>query len=267
MNQFIQQLSNLSLGQAILIACSVLLSLFVVAVLKQLFSTKSPSKSSGKLSPVNPVRIDPVLNQTLTKAEKLEDILNEDIATLKHNLEQERVEVTEAAKALKALAIEKRIPETLFQIYSEMKAFPKKSKESQETDMEWHRKVGVSDLKVEPIIGENGIIITFVLLRHLYRISAITHTYARIHFVELTLSSSEDVKLMVVRVKPEETLGRGVVEKAVMEMRKGEWIDDIIACRLLMDKRQTELDLLAGHREVEQLKDKFAFNPLKKRNT
>jgi hypothetical protein len=52
-----------------------------------------------------------------------------------------------------------------------------------------------------------------------------------------------------------------------MEMRKGEWIDDIIACRLLMDKRQTELDLLAGHREVEQLKDKFAFNPLKKRNT
>jgi hypothetical protein len=34
-----------------------------------------------------------------------------------------------------------------------------------------------------------------------------------------------------------------------------------------MDKRQTELDLLAGHREVEQLKDKFAFNPLKKRNT
>jgi hypothetical protein len=72
---------------------------------------------------------------------------------------------------------------------------------------------------------------------------------------------------MLVRVKPEETLGRGVVEKAVMEMRKGEWIDDIIACRLLMDKRQTELDLLAGHREVEQLKDKFAFNPLKKRNT
>ena len=104
MNQFIQQLSNLSLGQAILIACSVLLSLFVVAVLQQLFSTKSPSKSSGKSSPVNPVRIDPVLNQTLTKAEKLEDILNEDIATLKHNLEQERVEVTEAAKALKALA-------------------------------------------------------------------------------------------------------------------------------------------------------------------
>ncbi|NBY65044.1 MAG: hypothetical protein EBQ70_13270 [Betaproteobacteria bacterium] len=72
---------------------------------------------------------------------------------------------------------------------------------------------------------------------------------------------------MVVRVKPEETLGRGVVEKAVMEMRQGEWVDDIIACRLLMDKRQTELDLLAGHREVEQLKDKFAFNPLKKRNT
>jgi hypothetical protein len=106
-----------------------------------------------------------------------------------------------------------------------------------------------------------------VLLRHLYRISAITHTYARIHFVELTLSSSEDIKLILVRVKPEETLGRGVVEKAVMEMRKGEWIDDIIACRLLMDKRQTELDLLAGHREVEQLKDKFAFNPLKKRNT
>ena len=73
MNQFIQQLSNLSLGQAILIACSVLLSLFVVAVLKQLFSTKSPSKSSSKSSPVNPVRIDPVLNQTLTKAEKLEE--------------------------------------------------------------------------------------------------------------------------------------------------------------------------------------------------
>ncbi len=267
MNIFLSQMSNLTLGQVILIGCCVLIAFFFAALVWQTFVTPNRRKSQVDESPQDYARTDPFLNHTLTKAEKLEGLLNEDIETLKKDLDSERENVTIAVQALKNIAMDKKFPQTLFQLYSEMKSFPKKNQESQQVDMEWHRKVGISDLEVHPIIGKNGIAITFVLLRHVYCLEAIMHNYARIHFIELTLMDPSNQKLMVARVKPDEVLGRVTTENAVMEMTNGGWIDDIIACRLLMDRRQAELDLMTGHHEVEKLKSKFKFQaPSKKKS-
>jgi hypothetical protein len=91
-------------------------------------------------------------------------------------------------------------------------------------------------------------------------LAAIHHRFARTYFVELTLKDAEDVKLLVARVKANESTGREILEKAVIEMRSGDWIDDLASCRLLMDKRKTEVQLLAEHREVETLKSRFILN-------
>ena len=254
MNQLLTHVLNLSMGQAILIACCVLLSLFIPPILWQMFSNKEKKPVNEKQEII---RQDPFLGKTLNRAEQLESILNEDLESLKMNLQTERIQVNSTAQALKTLAQEKKFPETLYQIYLETKNFPIKSKEGQASDMEWHRKVGISDLDVQPLVGENGIVITFVLLRHLYKLYALQHAYARISFVELVLKAGDESKLMVARAKPEEVLGRVTQETAVMEMRNGGWVDDILSCRLLMDKRQMELDLLTEHRQVEQLKSKF----------
>jgi hypothetical protein len=260
MNQFFTRLLNLSFGQFILMGSSVLVAFFLTAVLWQIFRAPRSSKNQALEPEKEFVRKDPILSQALNKADKLEDLLNKDLQNLKQNLYDERENITLAVQALKNIALEKKLPQTLFQIYSETKSFPKKSMEAQEVDMEWHRKVGISDLNVVPIIGEDGITITFVLLRHVYHLDAILHNYARIKFVELILMASDHKKLMVARVKPDGEMGRFAEENAVMEMNNGEWVDDLIACRLLMDKRQSELDLLANHQEVEQLKKKFRFN-------
>jgi hypothetical protein len=78
--------------------------------------------------------------------------------------------------------------------------------------------------------------------------------------VELTLRDVDDVRLFVVRVKASETNGRDILETAIIEMKSGDWIDDIASCRLLMDKRKTEVQLMAEHREVELLKQRFILN-------
>jgi hypothetical protein len=161
---------------------------------------------------------------------------------------------------LKNLAVEKHFPETLYQIYFETRAFPKKPPEAQETDLEWHRQAGITDLSVEPIVAEDGILIQFTLQEHRYSLTAIHHRFARTYFVELTLKDTDDLKLLVARVKANESTGREILEKAVIEMRSGDWIDDVASCRLLMDKRKTEVQLLAEHREVETLKSRFILN-------
>jgi len=130
----------------------------------------------------------------------------------------------------------------------------------QKTHLEWHRQAGITDLSVEPIVAEDGILIRFTLQDHQYSLSAINYRFARTYFVELILRDPEDVKLLVARVKANESTGREILEKAVIEMRSGDWIDDIASCRLLMDKRKTEVQLLAEHREVETLKSRFILN-------
>jgi hypothetical protein len=109
-------------------------------------------------------------------------------------------------------------------------------------------------------VAEDGLLIRFILQEHQYALAAIHHRFARTYFVELTLKDADDVKLLVARVKANESTGREILEKAVIEMRSGDWIDDLASCRLLMDKRKTEVQLLAEHREVETLKSRFILN-------
>jgi hypothetical protein len=196
----------------------------------------------------------------LQKTHQLEDVINQKITSMKLDLMAERLRITSTAEVLKNLAVEKHFPETLYQIYFETRAFPKKSPEAQETDLEWHRQAGITDLSVEPIVAEDGLLIRFTLQEHQYVLAAIHHRFARTYFVELTLKDADDVKLLVARVKANESTGREILEKAVIEMRSGDWIDDLASCRLLMDKRKTEVQLLAEHREVETLKSRFILN-------
>jgi hypothetical protein len=107
---------------------------------------------------------------------------------------------------------------------------------------------------------DDGTQIFFTLHNYPYKLTAINHRFARTHFVELTLRDVDDVRLFVVRIKASETNGRDILESAIIEMKSGDWIDDIASCRLLMDKRKTEVQLMAEHREVELLKQRFILS-------
>jgi hypothetical protein len=148
----------------------------------------------------------------------------------------------------------------LYQIYFETRAFPKKSLEAQQTDLEWHAQAGITALKVDPLPLDDGTVIHFTLHNYPYTLTAINHRFARTYYVELTLRDVDDARLFVVRVKANEATGRDILETAIIEMKSGDWIDDIASCRLLMDKRKTEVQLMAEHREVEMMKQRFVLN-------
>jgi hypothetical protein len=204
--------------------------------------------------------IEPVAVASLQKTHQLEEVINQKIANMKLDLMAERLRITSTAEVLKNLANERHLPETLYQIYFETRAFPKKSLDAQQTDLEWHAQAGITDLKVEPLPLDDGTKINFTLHNYPYTLTAINHRFARTYFVELTLRDVDDVRLFVVRIKANETNGRDILESAIIVMKSGDWIDDIASCRLLMDKRKTEVQLMAEHREVELLKQRFILN-------
>lgn len=204
--------------------------------------------------------VEPVVVASLQKTHQLEEVINQKIANMKLDLMAERLRITSTAEVLKNLAKERHLPETLYQIYFETRAFPKKSLEAQQTDLEWHAQAGISELKVEPMPLDDGTQIYFTLHNYPYKLTAINHRFARTYFVELTLRDVDDVRLFVVRIKANEANGRDILESAIIEMKSGEWVDDIASCRLLMDKRKTEVQLMAEHREVELLKQRFILS-------
>ena len=204
--------------------------------------------------------IEPVVVASLQKTHQLEEVINQKIANMKLDLMAERLRITSTAEVLKNLANERHLPETLYQIYFETRAFPKKSLEAQQTDLEWHAQAGITELKVEPMPLDDGTKIFFTLHNYPYTLTAINHRFARTYFVELTLRDVDDIRLFVVRIKANEANGRDILESAIIEMKSGDWIDDIASCRLLMDKRKTEVQLMAEHREVELLKQRFILN-------
>ena len=204
--------------------------------------------------------IEPVVVASLQKTHQLEEVINQKIANMKLDLMAERLRITSTAEVLKNLANERHLPETLYQIYFETRAFPKKSLDAQQTDLEWHAQDGITELKVEPMPLDDGTKIFFTLHNYPYTLTAINHRFARTYFVELTLRDVDDIRLFVVRIKANEANGRDILESAIIEMKSGDWIDDIASCRLLMDKRKTEVQLMAEHREVELLKQRFILN-------
>jgi hypothetical protein len=208
----------------------------------------------------SPERIEPVELTSLERTNQLEGVINQKIANLKLDLMAERLRITSTAEVLKNIAVERHLPETLYQIYFETRAFPKKNLEAQQTDLEWHAQAGITDLRVDPLPLEDGTLTHFTLQNYPYSLIAINHRFARTYFVELALRDVDNVKLFVVRIKANEANGRDILESAIIEMKSGDWIDDVASCRLLMDKRKTEVQLMAEHREVELLKQRFVLN-------
>ena len=70
--------------------------------------------------------IEPVAVASLQKTHQLEEVINQKIANMKLDLMAERLRITSTAEVLKNLANERHLPETLYQIYFETRAFPKK---------------------------------------------------------------------------------------------------------------------------------------------
>jgi len=145
--------------------------------------------------------IEPVVVASLQKTHQLEEVINQKIANMKLDLMAERLRITSTAEVLKNLANERHLPETLYQIYFETRAFPKKSLEAQQNDLEWHAQAGITELKVEPMPLDDGTKIFFTLHNYPYTLTAINHRFARTYFVELTLRDVDDVRLFVVRIK------------------------------------------------------------------
>lgn len=244
----------------------IVVSLLMFIALIYFFIRDFYGKMTDDLQEKDAKPIEPVIVASLQKTHQLEEVINQKIANMKLDLMAERLRITSTAEVLKNLANERHLPETLYQIYFETRAFPKKSLEAQQTDLEWHAQAGITDLKVEPMPLDDGTQIHFTLHNYPYKLTAVNHRFARTYFVELTLRDVDDVRLFVVRIKANEANGRDILESAIIEMKSGEWIDDIASCRLLMDKRKTEVQLMAEHREVELLKQRFILshggNPL-----
>jgi hypothetical protein len=238
----------------------IVVSFFMLIALTYFFIRDFYGKVVDEVKEHQAKPIEPVLVASLQKTHQLEEVINQKIANMKLDLMAERLRITSTAEVLKNLANERQLPETLYQIYFETRAFPKKSLEAQQTDLEWHAQAGITDLRVEPMPLDDGTQILFTLHNYPYRLTAINHRFARTYFVELTLRDVDDVRLFVVRIKANEANGRDILESAIIEMKSGDWVDDIASCRLLMDKRKTEVQLMAEHREVELLKQRFILS-------
>jgi hypothetical protein len=247
--------ANLTTGKLIVIMSVLMFIALLYFFIRDFYGKVLQEVQSEKAGPVEPVEV-----ASLQKTHQLEEVINQKIANMKLDLMAERLRITSTAEVLKNLAVERHLPETIYQIYFETRAFPKKNLEAQQTDLEWHAQAGISDLKVEPMPLDDGTVIHFTLQNYPYSLTAVNHRFARTYFVELTLRDVDDVRLFVVRIKANETNGREILESAIIEMKSGEWIDDVASCRLLMDKRKTEVQLMAEHREVELLKQRFVLN-------
>ncbi|QWE23035.1 hypothetical protein FD975_02185 [Polynucleobacter sp. AP-Jannik-300A-C4] len=249
--------ANFTTGKLIMIISALMFIVLLYFFIKDFYGkVVEDVKTNG----IGPEPIEPVVVASLQKTHQLEEVINQKIANMKLDLMAERLRITSTAEVLKNLAVERHLPETLYQIYFETRAFPKKSLEAQQTDLEWHAQAGITDLKVDPLPLDDGTVIHFTLHNYPYTLTAINHRFARTYYVELTLRDVDDVRLFVVRVKANEATGRDILETAIIEMKSGDWIDDIASCRLLMDKRKTEVQLMAEHREVEMLKQRFVLN-------
>jgi hypothetical protein len=247
--------ASFTTGKLIMIVSLLMLITLVFFFIRDFYGKVVEEVKDQKAEPIEPVVV-----ASLQKTHQLEEVINQKIANMKLDLMAERLRITSTAEVLKNLANERHLPETLYQIYFETRAFPKKNLEAQQTDLEWHAQAGITELKVEPMPLDDGTQIHFTLHNYPYKLTAINHRFARTYFVELTLRDVDDVRLFVVRIKANETNGRDILESAIIEMKSGEWIDDLASCRLLMDKRKTEVQLMAEHREVELLKQRFILS-------
>lgn len=203
--------------------------------------------------------VDVVWGDALKNLESLQHQLKGDIEGLEHKLEVEREQVQAKTDALKNLARQNRVPITLYELYEGMRHFARKSPEAQKADLEWHGKVGIQQIDVvETADVPPGHEIYFTLDEQTYLLTGAHHRYSRLSYIELSLYDSSDAALITVRVRPD-SVGQRLIADAVISMRSGPWIQTLLACRAKMDTRHAEVSLLADHRDVMQLKEKFSI--------
>ena len=217
-------------------------------------------KAMAGVPPENSSEIDVVWGAALKGIENLQSQLKEDIRTLEENLAAEREEVQTKTEALKNLARQNRVPITLYELYEGMRHFNRKSREAQKSDMDWHNKVGITQIDVvETVQVAPGFEIYFTLEDQQFLLVGSHHRYSRLSFIELTLFDQSDSQLVTVRVRPDQR-GQQLIADAVISMKSGPWIQTFLACRAKMDVRHREVSLLAEHRDVQQLKEKFSID-------
>jgi len=201
--------------------------------------------------------LDPIWKKALEEISLIQGHLDKDFEALQKNLAKERYEVTANAEQAKTLATKKRLPLTLYQIYEETRAYPKKNDGAQEEDRKWHKQIGLTDLFVDQLIVDVGLRVAFKLFNRDYVLSSRWHEYSQVKFIELTLMDENKEACLIVRVRPAESETKELLEEAVVAMKSGAWLRDLLTCRMLMDVREAELVLRAKHQDVERLKKRF----------
>ncbi|MFM8677070.1 MAG: hypothetical protein ACKOCR_06990 [Burkholderiaceae bacterium] len=141
-----------------------------------------------------------------------------------------------------------------------MRHYGRKSRDAQKADLDWHGKIGVTQIDVvETVQAQPGYEIYFTLEEQPCLLVGAHHRYSRLSFIELSLFDQSDACLVTVRVRPDQR-GAQLIADAVISMKSGPWIQTLLACRAKMDVRHREVSLLAEHRDVQQLKEKFSLD-------
>jgi hypothetical protein len=219
------------------------------------------ASAAAESSPApSPDEVEVVWSEALRGIENLQTQLKDDIRTLEEKLATEREQVQTKAEALKNLARQNRIPLTLYELYEGMRHFNRKAPEAQRADMEWHGKIGITEIDVVDTVQIHpGHEIYFTLEDQSFLLVGLHHRYSRLSFIELSLFDQSDTLLVTARVRPD-TRGQQLIADAVISMKSGPWIQTLLACRAKIDTRHREVTLLAEHRDIEQLKEKFALD-------
>lgn len=264
----VDSVSTIRPGLWIALLCLCLVIALVVVALRDMRRKKAKAierkevveKAISGIVPATTEEMDVVWGDALKGIESLQTQLKDDIKTLEEKLAAEREQVQTKTEALKNLARQNRIPITLYELYEGMRHFGRKSREAQKSDLEWHGKVGITQIDVvETVQLQPGYEIYFTLDDQSFLLIGSHHRYSRLSFIELSLYDQSDSALVTVRIRPDQR-GQQLIADAVISMKSGPWIQTLLACRAKMDVRHREVSLLAEHRDVQQLKEKFALD-------
>jgi hypothetical protein len=247
-----------NLGYVIVGLCIFITLLFIGLWAYKNSKNKSEENLSSELTLEKQVaEQDPLWKKALEEINLIQGSLDRDFEMLQKNLAQERYQVTANAELAKKLATKKQLPLTLFRIYEETRSYPKKQSDAKAEDLKWHKQIGLTDLFVDQLIVDVGLRVAFKLFSRDYVLSSKWHEYSQVKFLELTLLDGNKDACLIVRVRPEESESKILLEEAVIAMKSGAWLRDLLTCRMLMDVREAELVLRAKHQDVERLKKQF----------
>ena len=193
----------------------------------------------------------------LDQLSRVQAELKNDLDRMENAFEQDLEKLNQAVARFKELAKNNRLALTLFELYEGMRHFGRKTPDAQQADAAWHAKIGVDTIVVsENPFDQNGKEIHFQLNGRPYVLLGANFQLSEASFIELRLQNQSGETLATVRVRPEEG-GPGISEEAVMSMKPGPWVAEILTCRVKMDARLRELQLGLKYQDLPALKERF----------